>query len=195
MKSGVYCITNKVNGRKYYGSSVNIHKRWREHRSALRNGKHENPHLQHAWIKYGEDAFDFGVVGYCEEEYLLDMEQVYLDSNPNGYNICPLARSRIGKPVSEETRRKIGEKSKGRKHSEESRQKMRDSHRINKCNIGRKHSQESIAKMRKAKQGKVFTLEHRRKIAESQIGRKHSEETRSKMSESQKRRWDEKKEI
>ena len=39
-RAGVYQIRNMQNGKIYVGSSVNLNKRWREHRSArkIRNG-------------------------------------------------------------------------------------------------------------------------------------------------------------
>lgn len=43
--SGVYVITNLVNGKFYIGSSVGINTRWWNHLVDLRNGTHENPHL------------------------------------------------------------------------------------------------------------------------------------------------------
>lgn len=55
--SGIYRITNTVNGKIYVGLSVNIHQRWREHRKMLARGTHSNPHLQSSWQMYGRDAF------------------------------------------------------------------------------------------------------------------------------------------
>jgi hypothetical protein len=66
---------------------------------------------------------------------------------------------------SEETRRKIGEKSKGRKHSEETRKRMSE-----------------------ANKGKILSEEHRKKLGEKCKGWKHSEETRKRMSEALKGR-------
>lgn len=39
--SGVYAIQS-ADGRLYIGSSVDVEKRWIEHRSRLRHGKHDN---------------------------------------------------------------------------------------------------------------------------------------------------------
>lgn len=36
MKSGIYCIKNKKTKDFYLGSSINISKRWREHKRNLR---------------------------------------------------------------------------------------------------------------------------------------------------------------
>ena len=52
--SGVYKITNMVNGLFYISSSKDIHTRWKQHKKNLRNGDHNNTHLQNAWNLYGE---------------------------------------------------------------------------------------------------------------------------------------------
>jgi group I intron endonuclease len=84
---GVYQIRNSVNGKKYYGSSKEIEKRWARHKRELRSGTHINKILQRAWDKYGENSFVFEVVEECLEECLLSVEQKYLDTNPE-YNIA-----------------------------------------------------------------------------------------------------------
>jgi len=83
---GIYRIKNLVNDKCYYGSSKNIEKRWVTHKNHLNGGKHHNVPLQRAWDKYGEDNFSFEVVEECDEIFLLEMEQYYLDLNSD-YNI------------------------------------------------------------------------------------------------------------
>lgn len=85
--SGVYCIFNSINGKKYVGSSKNIYCRWQKHRALLRKGTHWNGHLQNAWNKYGEEAFKFIVLLKCKETDLLAKEQSYIDSLKPEYNI------------------------------------------------------------------------------------------------------------
>lgn len=109
-----------------------------------------------------------------------------------------------GKITSDETKRKIGEKAKGRKLSEEARIKM------SKVRKGRKHSEETRRKIGEALSGKKrksFSEEHKRKLSEAQKnmsaetkrkmseahkGKHFSEETRRKMSESLKAYWEKK---
>jgi group I intron endonuclease len=100
----VYRITNTVNGKVYIGSTVDIDRRFRDHRSSLRANRHSNKHLQAAWWKYGEDSFRFDVVrelGFDTKDLVLANEQIYLDlyasyKRENGYNDNPVAGSSIG---------------------------------------------------------------------------------------------------
>lgn len=53
--TGIYGIQNKINGNTYVGKTMmNFGDRWDNHKALLRNGKHDNKHLQNAWNKYGE---------------------------------------------------------------------------------------------------------------------------------------------
>lgn len=60
--AGVYVITNIHNNKKYIGSSMNIKKRWANHKFHLRRNTSKNRHLQNAWNKYGENAFAFSIL-------------------------------------------------------------------------------------------------------------------------------------
>jgi group I intron endonuclease len=59
---GIYKIINVINNKFYVGSAVDLKRRKARHFSELRNGKHNNRHLQAAWLKYGDQAFIFVVV-------------------------------------------------------------------------------------------------------------------------------------
>jgi len=107
-----------------------------------------------------------------------------------------------GRPRPEEVKSKIGEKNKGRKQSQEARDKIGNTHKGNKYWEGRKHTQESKQKMRDAKvgksshmKGKSHTEESRDKISASKKGksngcegRKYSPETIEKMKQSARNR-------
>jgi group I intron endonuclease len=116
--SGIYSITNTVNGRKYYGSASNWSSRKSKHKSDLRRNKHDNQHLQNAWNKYGEANFEFVLVCEVPKEALLDVEQRYIDANADGYNICKVAGSVRGRVMTAAHKRKIGNANRGRKLSE-----------------------------------------------------------------------------
>lgn len=78
-KSGIYCIENLINHKKYIGQSKNYKKRISDHLSELRNGKHFNDHLQHSWDKYGEENFSIYIICYCNENELDEKEIYYID--------------------------------------------------------------------------------------------------------------------
>lgn len=97
--SGIYSITNIQNGKLYVGSSNNIERRWKEHKSMLNCNKHHSTHLQNAWNKYGETNFLFEIIEECNTNILLEREQYYIDLYASaddyfGYNESAVA----GKP-------------------------------------------------------------------------------------------------
>ena len=88
---GIYCITNKINDKKYIGLSRDIRRRWNEHKSDLRNNNHANIYLQREWNIYKEDSFEFSIIELCEPYEICDREKYYIDkyhtlSHENGYN-------------------------------------------------------------------------------------------------------------
>lgn len=85
--SGIYCIINIKNSKKYIGSSKNIRQRLWTHRAELRHNKHDNAHLQAAWNKYGEHNFDYYIIEVCAEDLLLEREQWYINTIKPDYNI------------------------------------------------------------------------------------------------------------
>lgn len=80
--SGIYCIINILNNKKYIGSSRNIYSRWYKHRANLRGGYHPDSYLQNAWDKYGEENFYFIILKKCPEHL------AKLPQNQKGYK-CP----------------------------------------------------------------------------------------------------------
>ena len=181
----IYKIVNKVNGKKYIGSTIEKTKRWRQHKRNLRGGYHTNIYLQNAWNKYGGDSFVFNVVEEVNETSdLVQREQYYMDTLEPAYNIKPKAdRSEMSK----ETKYKIIEANKGREHSRETRQKMSETHK------GKEISQETREKISESLSGKnhpnfgkEIPEETKEKISKSNKGKEMSEEARIKMSESHK---------
>ena len=77
-KSGIYQIKNKVNNKRYIGQSYYLNKRKNDHLSKLRRNQHDNVYLQNSFNKYGEDAFVFEVLEYCDKTKLNTLERYYI---------------------------------------------------------------------------------------------------------------------
>jgi group I intron endonuclease len=132
--SGIYEIVNKINGHRYVGSALVIQKRFNEHKCALRSGREHSSHLQNAWNKYGESAFEFIPIVRVPVPSLLRYEQIFLDEEFGEYNTCTSAWSTIGVRPSDATRSKqsiakIGNSNakgnRGKKRSEEFKNNLR----------------------------------------------------------------------
>ena len=104
---GIYMLINTKNGKRYIGSSINIRERLWKHRSLLRHNHHDNPHLQNAWNKYGEDCFDYSLLEICSTEDRFNREQFYVNTLKPEYNICIEVVN--NPPVTEESKRKHSE--------------------------------------------------------------------------------------
>lgn len=190
-KYGIYGIRNKLNSKLYIGKTmVNFGDRWDCHKGQLRGNYHDNKHLQNAWNKYGEDNFEFFIIHDCidgenvdrvnqlEIEYI----QKYRASGMNLYNISPGGDGGafLGKHLSDETKRKIGEKNRvnmtGRKASNTTKAKMSASQKkrydnwseedrlawgqkVGVKNKGRKWTEEQRHKMKGNKNGATLTLD------------------------------------
>ena len=91
---------------------------------------------------------------------------------------------KIGKLMSEESKKKLSEAHKGKLFSEEHKKKLSETHK------GHLVSEETKKKIGAAKKGKQLSEEHKNKISEAKKGKQFSAETRNKMSEANKgTRW------
>lgn len=171
-RSGIYCIENTANGRRYIGQSVDVDGRWSKHRSALNRHCHDNRYLQYDWDEYGPDVFDFYVVEYCDANRLDDRERYYIrvcktSNRYYGYNL-QLGGKDHGYP-SEETKKKISESNKVAYQNSDLRKQRSDdalkqwSNPEIKSKImgqnngmyGRHHTEEARQKIRQAATGRV----------------------------------------
>lgn len=167
-------MENKINGKIYIGSSINVSSRWNEHRRTLNNNTHHNKYLQRSWEKYGKDSFNFSIIEIVDNtENLLAREQFYLDHfqcylPANGYNNSRTAGNCLGVKHSDETKKKMSESSKGFKHSEESRRKMSLAQKGK--NKGRKCSDETKRKLSEVGKGRKRSKEYNDLFTQRQIG-------------------------
>lgn len=74
MASGVYRITNLLNGKCYIGSALRLERRKSSHFSSS-----TNPLLKHAMNKYGKENFLWEILEECSKENLIQREQFWID--------------------------------------------------------------------------------------------------------------------
>jgi len=154
-KSGVYLWTNKVSGKRYVGSSVNLGRRFRDYyNSSFLTQIKNKMTITKALLKYGYSNFNLAVLEYCEPENVIEREQYYMRQLNPEYNILKIAGSRYGF-----------------KHTEETLAKFR----------ARKMTEETKGKISRTKLGCKMTEEARIKMAAAKRGSKHSDETRAKL--------------
>ena len=163
MTTGIYKITNLVNGKVYIGASRRIETRWYEHKRSVKSPIHSDLEA------YGLENFKFEVLLECPEDMLCQWERDMIclydaDDPEKGYNSkddrpynLKVVEACKGIPHSEEHRRKISEACKGITRSEETRRR--------------------ISEARKGKPGSPRSEEARRKISETmkEIWRKKKE--------------------
>ena len=189
MKNCVYLFTNKVNGKKYVGQAVDSARRYKQHiaTSYRDNGSRDyNCPFHNAIRKYGIENFTFEILldNLTKEE--MDYWEIYyiqfydtLVNSGKGYNVAAGGNSGnkfAGKTPEEMEiiKRKIGEKSKGRKAnlgktlSEDTKKKISDSQKERlkdktKCSMyGKQHSKESKQKNSDSRKGKCSGAENGR---------------------------------
>ena len=127
----IYKITNKLNNKYYIGQTMgDLNKRWYSHKKISSNCIY----LKRAFNKYGVDNFNFELICICFDNDLNKYEIEYMDKYnsivPNGYNLRhggnngirhQLTKDKISNSLKEYYT--INEsKSKGMKHTEETKQ-------------------------------------------------------------------------
>ena len=191
IRCGIYMIMNLVNKKRYIGRSNDIDGRQNDHKRDLRNNKHgmklkngvwkgRLDHLQYSYNKYGIENFIYEDIELCEEDKLNEREIYYIayyKSNDfrYGYN---KTNGGDGVTMTDEIKKKISERNKGRKHSEKSKKQMSIA-KIGKSppNKGipcRKDTKQKISKKTKGRiawnKGIPFNEETRLRISEGHMG-------------------------
>ena len=96
---GVFQIRNKINGKIYIDSNVNLEAFWNRNRMQLNFGNHPNELLQKEWKEFGEENFVYEILSEIKqkEEENLDyakeakqLAQLFIDElkpfDEKGYN-------------------------------------------------------------------------------------------------------------
>lgn len=91
-KSGIYKIINLINNKYYIGSTVDLNRRSKEHKTSLKKNRHYSIKLQNAVNKYGLDNFKIEIIKLIDDISLVrEFEEFYInffDSVKSGYNCC-----------------------------------------------------------------------------------------------------------
>lgn len=209
----IYKYTNITNNKVYVGQTNSIQTRHKGHASCNRIDPF------HSAIKhYGMDNFKLTILEHIFDEdkdslrnRLNELEKKYIileDSKfPNGYNLTDGGEGAPGRKLSDEHKRKISEANTGRKHTEETKLKLRgrtltkeQREKLSNSlkgkpawNKGIPMSKETIQKqiinrswfyeMGGPNKGKKLSKEHKEKISKSHIGKKLSESSKQKLAE------------
>lgn len=181
----LYAILNMVNGKSYIGQTVRPSTRWGDHQKLLRKGTHHNAHLQSAWRKYGEAAFQYAVVDEYPVSLADRMEEKWITqmglNGGNGYNIRP---GGLRTAHSSDTRKKL---SLVRRAAMAADPTFRD-RVILPMQQARWSAPDSRSKFRAALK-KAMTPEHRARLSEAAKARCSSPEWRRRFAEFNHRRW------
>jgi group I intron endonuclease len=203
---GIYKIKNLINNKIYIGQSKDILKRWDSYKKLRCKTQTK---LYRSLKKYGIENHKFEIITECDIDQLNNLERYYQDlydvCGENGLNLLLTKSDGRKCEHSEETKRKIGEKHKGRIPSDETRKKLSEAgmgriftkevrDKIGKSNTGKVRSEETRKKISESRKGILHTEEAKRKIsknnAKTMLGKNHSEETKLKMSEIKKKLYE-----
>jgi hypothetical protein len=118
----IYKITNQKNGMAYIGSSIEVERRWRQHKEASINEKdhHYNYPLMIAFREFGIANFTFEIIDTLpDHQAMIKAEHDWIIKEncvvPNGYNQTyqtdsPLLDPVIAKKMSDTKRAKYGKR-------------------------------------------------------------------------------------
>jgi|SRR5919204_3450991 group I intron endonuclease len=155
-KAAIYRLINKINGKTYVGSSVDLTIRFYKYYS-LKQLNLRKTAIHNALLKYGFQNFKLEILEYCAEDVNpVEREQYFLDLLKPEYNILTKAGSLLGF-----------------KHKTETLEFFKNE---------RKVSDSTRENLSKAATGRILSLELRKKLSEQREGIKLSSITRDKIS-------------
>jgi len=165
--SGIYLITNLINGRQYVGMSNNVRRRFWEHRS---KSKDSDFVIYKAIRKYGIENFKIVVLEEVTDIDMLPSREVYwIEKLRPRYNMNK------------------GGRGNSRKLSDELKEKLRSISKQQWKNKSEEEKQRIITNnLTGPKSDYVMPESHKQRLRELQLGRKQSQETCRKKSEKNK---------
>ncbi|MBQ2962734.1 NUMOD3 domain-containing DNA-binding protein [Methanobrevibacter sp.] len=177
---GIYSITRKSTGQIYIGQSIDIKRRFEEHKRGMHAPVSK---IDNAMLKYDEDDFELKIIKCCKPRYLNRFEKLYIKiynafEDDFHYNMT-VGGDGLG---SGEDHPNFGTK-----HTEEHKRKINASMSgPNNPNYGKIRSKEHSEKISRALKGKMAGSKNpmygRRGENSPILGRKHTEEERAKIS-------------
>lgn len=96
---GIYRITNVETNQSYIGQSIDIKRRWAEHKAPSANG---NDTLHNDMHKYGLNKFVFEIIEECEPSKLSERELFYIRKENPFYNT-------VGRKKTKDEKKKISD--------------------------------------------------------------------------------------
>lgn len=194
--NGSYCVyvhTNKINGKRYVGQTCQKpEKRWNRGKGYQDNPYFWRAIQKYSWDNFEHEIIASNLTKEETDNFERLLIKILNSTNPNkGYNLQDGGSHGQPSELSRENIRKAAQK---RNENEEWHKKQSESHiglQVGEKNgmYGRKHSKESKEKMREASTGKYPSEKTKQKMAESHLGEKnsmygrcHSQETKLKIS-------------
>ena len=155
-KGIVYKITNLLNNDFYIGSTINLYKRYYTHLQDMKTKKRTCVKLNRSVNKYGIDNFKFEIIAKCPIEYVIKLEQWFIDNLKPQYNIAKIAGSNFGIKRTEEFKASMSklqkEKWKDEEYKVNSLEKLSNNWKKGEDHpyYGKKHSEEIKQKISQA---------------------------------------------
>ena len=164
---GIYKLYFDNDSRFYIGSTNDLQERLQAHIRAVNKQKHFNIYFQHLCLKLGIENLKYEILAKCPQEYLLKMEQWFVDKLKPKLNLAEI----VGRPPANRKR--------GYEMSEEAKQnisKAKTGQKIDRSNYI--HSEETLSKISQSLKGRVITEEWKQKMREAKAnGGKYSKLT------------------
>lgn len=161
---GIYMIQCRLTGERYIGQSVDILRRYTEHKTPNaypQNKFHKD--IQKIGIPY----FDLFILEECNKESLDEREVFWINFCEPEYNLCQGGKGATGHVVSEDLRRILSDKAKTQWQvmDEATRKKLLSN--LTGHRKGYKMSEYTKQKLIESHKGKKWTPEQRIKVAET----------------------------